>query len=178
MEQDRFTFQPIFPLAAHAMEQVKAALILIDAGLPYPAEVNARSAFQHAVTAQLVLLTAGGKHAALDEMDRTHSATVRDVAAAVELPPELLEELDHGPTSSGPARLFWQMCDRFSGDKGLYVLFRRMSDSVHPSLRTLMYHLRTDYERGVFGLDLSRPTDPSQSLACTRLERDVLDKCS
>jgi len=36
-------------------------MVLIDADLPYPAEANARSALEHAVTAQWVLLTEGSE---------------------------------------------------------------------------------------------------------------------
>ena len=72
-EADRDKFQAIYPLTAHTIELVEAAEILIDADLPYAAEGIARSAFQHAVTAQWVLLTRGGEHAVLAEMRRNHS---------------------------------------------------------------------------------------------------------
>lgn len=54
---EQYAFKVVYPLAAHAMEEIKAALILIDAGLPYPAEGNVRSAVQHAVTCQWILHT-------------------------------------------------------------------------------------------------------------------------
>lgn len=162
--EHRFVFQPIYPLAAHTMEQVRAALALIDAGLAYPAEVNARSALQHAVTAQWVLFTAAGERRALDEMRRNHSATVRDMAKGVDVADELLDYADASPRSQGPARRFYQMCERFSEDNMLYVLFRRLSDSVHPSLRTLRHHVEADDARGVFGMRANSPTEPETDL--------------
>jgi hypothetical protein len=36
-EEDRVPFQTIFPLAAHTMKEVRAALILMDAGRSYVA---------------------------------------------------------------------------------------------------------------------------------------------
>lgn len=37
---DQGRLHVIYPLAAHALEQVRAALILIDHGLPFPAEAT------------------------------------------------------------------------------------------------------------------------------------------
>ena len=138
--------------------------MLIDAALPYAAETNARAAFQHAVTAQWVLLTHHGEQDLLTEMRRNHSTTVKDFSLSATLPEDLLSAAQAATASKGPARDFWQMCARFSRDKSLYVLFRRMSDSVHPSLRTFTYHLDADDERGVFGLIERSPRDPEPDL--------------
>ena len=56
------------------------------------------------------------------------------------------------------------MCDRFSPNKTLYVLYRRMSDSVHPSARTLSLHLDADEERGIYGLIQKSNSDPELDL--------------
>lgn len=164
LDADRDKFQVVYPLSAHVMEQVSAALILIDAELCYPAESNARSAFQHAVTAQWVVLTEGGEDQVLAEMKRTHSTTVEDFSLSVDLPDELLSVIGDRPKSQGPARDFWWMCSRFSNDKALYVMFRRLSDSVHPSLRTFNEHLQADDARGVFALSARSSPEPEPDL--------------
>jgi len=161
---DRAAFQTIYPLAAHAVEQVDAALTLIEAGAPYLAEANARSALQHAITAQWVLLTAKGEEKVVAEIKRQQSATLGDLQRSIALPPDLLAEINAGPQSTGPARDFWKMCERFSPDKTLYVLYRRMSDSVHPSARTLNMHLDADEERGIFGLTQKSDPEPETDL--------------
>jgi hypothetical protein len=56
------------------------------------------------------------------------------------------------------------MCERFSPDKMLYVLYRRMSDSVHPSARTLNVHLDADEERGIYGLTSNSDPEPEPDL--------------
>lgn len=138
--------------------------------MPYAAENCARAALQHAVTAQWVLLTADSERDVLAEMKRNHSTTLQDVSSHLALPDNLLEDIEKGPTYKGPARWFWQMCERFSPDKTLYVLYRRMSDSVHPSLRTFVYHLEADDQRGVFALNPRSPGPYSQAsrvMACS-----------
>jgi|SRR6266550_2257055 len=139
-------------------------LILIRERASYAAEANARSALQHAITAQWVLLTAGGEREVVGEIKRQQSATLRDLQSAIELPPELRAAIDEGPQSTGPARSFWQMCERFSPDKMLYVLYRRMIDSVHPSARTLKMHLDVDEERGIYGLISNSDPEPEPDL--------------
>ncbi len=161
---DQTKFQAVYPLAAHAIEQVEAAQLLIGASRPYAAEANARAAFQHAVTAQWVLLTDGGETELVSEMKRTHSATVKDFSLSASVPDDLLSAANEKIASQGPARDFWRMCERFSRDKALYVLFRRLSDSVHPSLRTFTYHLEADDARGVFGLRANSPLIPEPDL--------------
>jgi hypothetical protein len=116
------------------------------------------------VTAQWVLLTESGEHAVLAEMKRNHRLTIEDLAHTIEEFSELLDDDAQGLKSEGPARRFRLMCDRFSPDRIVYSLFRRMSDSVHPSLRTFVHHLETDDQRGVYGLTLDSPADPDPDL--------------
>ncbi len=65
---------------------------------------------------------------------QNRNATIKDMMRSVDLP-SALSETGKSTSNRGPARDFWKMCDRFSGNRGLYVLYRRLSDSVHPSLR-------------------------------------------
>lgn len=89
---------------------------------------------------------------------------VKDFSLSTTLPDDLLAAADEPATSQGLARAFWAMCARFSRDKALYVLFRHLSDSIHPSLRTLTNHLDADDERGVFGIFERSPRSPEPDL--------------
>jgi hypothetical protein len=159
-EADQNKFKVVYPLSAHVMELVAATNLLVEEGFSYAAEPCARAALQHAVTAQWIVLTHDGEREVVAEMKRVHKATVQDFSASVELPEELLAHAASLVSHQGPARDFWRMCERFSTDKSLYVMFRRLSDAVHPSLKTMNAHLDADDERGVFGIIPRSPTTP------------------
>ncbi len=60
-DEDQIKFRVCFPLVAHSLNQIAAALLLLRAGQPFVATANVRVAFEHALTAQWVLLTHGGE---------------------------------------------------------------------------------------------------------------------
>jgi hypothetical protein len=134
-------FETSFPFAAHAINQVRAALLLIDHGYAFPAEVNARSALEHAVTVQWMILTHDGRKAVAAELIRDFSAVVEDAKHFAELPDDLIVRAPDGYKSDGPARSFEKMCRRFDHSRSLYVMYRRLSGSVHPSLSSVSQYL-------------------------------------
>lgn len=143
--EDDHHFRACYPFALHALNQVDAALTLIDAGITYPAVVNVRVAFEHAVTSQWVRLTADGPARLLAAVERHHVNAVRDMNTwSNEVPDELLEQV--GAQRVDPSLpAFWEICDRFDGStKQLYTVYRALSSAVHVSLDTVGRHLHFD----------------------------------
>jgi len=99
-------------------------------------------------------------------MQRHLRAEILDMNELVDLPEELLKTAGDQINVSGPARTFWQMCDRFSDNKALYVLYRRLSNSVHPSLRTYAEHLdfAGDQSKTVVGISQDSCEQPEDDL--------------
>lgn len=156
-------FETAFPFAAHAINQVRAALLLIDAGYAFPAESNARSAIEHAVTVQWMIFTHDGRKAVAAELIRDFAAVVNDAKNFTELPDDLTLRPPDGYTSDGPARSFEKMCRRFDDSRSLYVMYRRLSGSVHPSLSSITQYLDHGEEQ-VTGLNLEPDPTPDVDL--------------
>lgn len=144
---DTALFQLVYPLVCHTVEQVKAALKLIEVHLAYPAEANARIAYQHAITAQWMLLTKDSAKGIGVEMLAQLDKQVSEFGTIVDLPEELLDDTDEAERVGGSLRRhheaqnFKTMCDRFGTEHLLYLTFRRLSGPVHPSLATMHQHL-------------------------------------
>lgn len=151
LSEDEMRFRVAWPCVAYAMAQARAALALLDLKMLFPAEANIRVAFEHAMTAQWILLTTGSEGPIEREARRQLDAYSRDMSGFIELPPELLpgDPVD----SSGPARSFQHLCARFSpgGERQLYVLYRDLSAAVHVSTRTWLQYLRWG-KSGVVGI--------------------------
>ncbi|MDG9674859.1 hypothetical protein [Micromonospora sp. DH14] len=91
-------FNAAYPVVAHAMAQVTAALSLHDQGLVYAARVNARVALEHALAAQWVVHTAGGEDEIIGSMNRIHRNIVQDLQrGGTIIPPQLRGDLQHPP---------------------------------------------------------------------------------
>lgn len=150
-------FETVFPLAAHAINQVRAALLLADHGYAFPGQANARSAVEHAITVQWMILTHDGRSRVAAELLRHYKAVVNDAKGFADLGGigEGLPEIK----SEGPARNFERMCLRFDQSKSLYVMYRRLSESVHPSLGTIVEYLDHADEK-VTALSLEPKTEP------------------
>lgn len=144
---DTALFQLVYPLACHTMQQIKAALKLIEVNLAYPAEANARIAYQHAITAQWMLLTKDSAESIGVEMLTQLGKQVSEFGTIVDLPEGLLGDTDETERVGGSLRRhpeahnFKAMCDRFGTEHLLYLTFRRLSGPVHPSLATVHQHL-------------------------------------
>jgi hypothetical protein len=141
-DSDQVRFNVCFPLVAHSLSQVRAALMLVRANQPFVATANTRVAFEHALTAQWVLLTYGGAERLVRHMEAGHLTSTKEFSKAVGDPPELSDIISRSP-ADGPARSYSvpMICDRFSQDKLLYNLYRHLGQSVHPSLETLGAYL-------------------------------------
>ncbi len=139
---DSPVFKSIWPFAAHAIEQVKAALILIDSGYAYLAEVNGRSALEHAIVVQWIMWTDQSEYALVSEMLRINAITLEEMEKAHAIS---LSERDQTPKPPRTTISHVQnMANRFSPDGFLYLLYRRLSDAVHPSLHTIQSYLQFD----------------------------------
>lgn len=116
--------------------------MLVDANQPFVATANTRVAFEHALTAQWVLLTYGDPERLVRHMEASHLKSAKEFSKAVGDPPELSDIVSRSPVD-GPARSYScpMICDRFSHDKLLYNLYRHLGQSVHPSLETLRTYL-------------------------------------
>jgi hypothetical protein len=150
-------FETVFPLAAHAVNQVRAALLLADHGYAFPGQANARSAVEHAITVQWMLLTHDGHSRVAAELLRHYKAVLNGARNFTDL-----EGVGDGlpdVKSEGPARSFERMCLRFDESRSLYVMHRRLSESVHPSLGTITEYLDHGDEE-VSALSLEPKSEP------------------
>ncbi|MDC9004097.1 hypothetical protein [Mycobacterium marinum] len=163
-------FLMCFPLAAHAMNQIEAALTVRHT-FPWVAAASTRIAFEHALTAQWVLLTADGEirlKAGFDYGD--HIRADRFIKGIRQLGEEDQEfpEAAHGlsadqlerlvrtrPDEPGPPNVEG-ICKRFSSggaENLLYDIHRELSGAVHPSLSLLRAHLHFTSTGQVSGID-------------------------
>ncbi len=142
VEADRVRkFQATYPVVAHAMNQVAAALTLRDQGLGYVARANTRVAFEHALIAQSVVHTHDGEEPLIGSMDKLQRNILRDMrTGGAVLKPELQAELDAPFTS--PELSVQSIADRFDGgSKAIYGLYRVLTGAVHVSLATLTAYM-------------------------------------
>jgi hypothetical protein len=157
--EDAVTFDPAleiksricFPLAAHALNHVDASLSL-RLEHPWVTASCARVAFEHALAAQWVLLTEGGDQELVNWMNLWHHKRGRALAEALTplisdpamsvlaLTESQLQTLISDPPD--PSR--WSVsnaCDRFSGTKLFYDIYRNLSQAEHPSHALIATHL-------------------------------------
>jgi hypothetical protein len=163
-------FLVCFPLAAHAMNHIEAALTARPS-FPWVAKTSTRIAFEHGLTAQWVLLTADGEvrlKAGFDHSD--HIRTDRFISGVRRLGQgdEEFAEAAHGlsadqlgglvrtkPDEPGPPNVEG-MCQRFASggaENLLYDIHRELSGAVHPSLSLLRAHLNFTPTGNVTGID-------------------------
>lgn len=132
-------------LIAYTVAQVRASLVLIDAGHAFPAQANARVAYEYALAIQWIHLTDEGlekfaKHGhrrakiLLDSAERAGLSIPQDIAAALE------EGDDYGP-SEPQLKYFEQLCRRFDPTGWLYVVYRQLSSYIHPSSAVAVSYL-------------------------------------
>lgn len=129
-------------LIAHAVAQGRAAFVLLgDPRLASCAEVNARVAFEHALTAQYVHLR---RPSGLDEFEQLiRYREFRFQKAVKRLPnfalPDDVEEVRwvEKPTMNN---FFW-LCEQFDESGWLYLPYRVLCNSTHPSNSTLASYL-------------------------------------
>lgn len=129
-------FHACYPFAMYALNHVIVAQRLIADRQHFTAQASTRIAFEHAVTAQWIMLTEGAEDLLLATLDRQQRKVLRDLARTATLPPELQAVLDNIEKKQ-EIPSFEQICDRFDSDKRVYALYRILSGSVHPSSATL-----------------------------------------
>lgn len=143
-------FRVCFPLAAHALNHVEAAVAL-QSSSPWVAMSFVRIAFEHALTAQWVLWTENGEDLLAQQMalqDHRRSsefvdAVVRaaadapDLAESAALAEEFGEFLGEKPVSDWSV---FNLCERFSSTRLLYGIYRDLSQAVHPSYGLIRAH--------------------------------------
>ena len=144
-------FRICFPLAAHALNHVDAALGL-HVERPWVAASSTRVAFEHAIAAQWVLLTVDGERELVNWMKRQQYVRAKEIADA-------LGRLASDPGASGlalnesqrqslvgdpPDSSGWSVanaCSRFSDTKLFYDIYRNLSQAEHPSPGLIASHL-------------------------------------
>jgi hypothetical protein len=136
-------FRVCFPLAAHALNHVRAAAA-VRSSSPWVAVSSARIAFEHALAAQWVLLTENGEDQLAQEMSvqnhRRSSEFVGAVGRAAIDDPALAESASlarelQALVGEKPSSV-WSVpmvCDRFSPTRLFYNIYRDLSQAVHPS---------------------------------------------
>ncbi len=159
-------FRVCFPLAAHALNHVETAFEL-RTHLPWVARSSARIAFEHALTAQWVLLTDSGEKRLADYFsERDYVRRNRYVEAIVELGQndtsfaarhglsngELESIAGRRPEKSG-FPTFEQICARFDPTGLLYDVQRDLTQSVHPSNGLVIAHLLRNTDATPRGVD-------------------------
>jgi hypothetical protein len=159
-------FRVCFPLAAHALNHVEAAFEL-RARLPWVARSSARVAFEHALTAQWVLLTdSAEKWLAVWFSERDYVRRSRYVEAVVELgnndtslaalhglSSAELESIAGQRPEKSSFPTFEQMCARFDSTGLLYDVQRDLTQSVHPSNGLVIAHLLRNEDATPRGVD-------------------------
>ncbi|WP_422743608.1 hypothetical protein ACN27E_18370 [Mycobacterium sp. WMMD1722] len=143
-------FRLCFPLAAHALNHVEAAVALLSSS-PWVAMSSVRIAFEHALTAQWVLWTRDGEDLLAQQMalqDHRRSsefvdAVVRaaadtpDLAESASLAEEFGKFLGEKPVSDWSV---FNLCERFSSTRLLYGIYRDLTQAVHPSYGLVRAH--------------------------------------
>lgn len=145
---------------------MRSALLLIDNGFAFPAQANARSALEHAVTVQWMLLIHGGRAAVSAELLRHYKAVINDASEFTDIPDQLRIDLP-AITTDVSAKQFELICRRFGKNRSLYVIYRRLSEAVRPSLGSGAQYLDQS-DDAVTGLRLEpgRPADADLLPAC------------
>jgi hypothetical protein len=163
-------FRVCFPLSANAINHVESALA---ARLTYSsvAKANARIAFEQALIAQWVLLTAGGEDRLKAQMDygeykrrKRFIDGLRELGRADEsfaraahgLSDEQLKGLIGSKPMEPGLPKFDGMCARFAGggaEELLYDVYSDLSGGVHPSWSLVRAHLRFDAAGDVTGIN-------------------------
>lgn len=161
--EDQVKFQACFPIAMYALNQVNAALSLADRLPPYVAVSNVRVAFEHAVTSQWVLFTEGAEERLVGTLNRANRLVIADLSKHAEVP-ELLQT-GYGRDGEPSMPSFEARCATFEqGSKTLYTIYRTLSGAVHPSIATLLQHLRLGDDGNIAGIDMAAAKEPPPDL--------------
>lgn len=150
----------------YALNQVYAALLLAEKNRKYLAVANVRVAYEHAVTAQWVLFTDGAEKKLAGSVNKHSRRVIEAMASHTTIPDEL--QTGYGRDGDPTMPTFWERCRALDGGNGsLYFYYQVLTEAVHPSVATLVQHLKFDGDRisGVnFGAVDAPP--PDMWIAC------------
>jgi hypothetical protein len=167
-------FRVCFPLAAHALNHVEAALSLYQQR-PWVAASSTRVAFEHALAAQWVLLTDGGERELVNWMKRQQYLRAKDLADALsrlsfESDPsvaelsELAQQVLVGEPPDASEWSVFNACSRFSDTKLFYDIYRNLSQAEHPSPGLIATHLKVTPAGVWSGLSAAGALKPSDEV--------------
>ncbi len=147
---DEVKVQVLYGLCQQALNHARAALAVLDAGLPVEAGVNIRAALEHAVTAQWVFLTPDGVMR-LIEGAKTAYSFYDSAQMRVPLPPNLLDQIADWKALR-PLPIFSVRCDDLDGTHDpetpksgtLRFEYVRLSQATHVTSRTIAEYLSID----------------------------------
>lgn len=152
-------FQASFPLAMYALNQVHAALMLAERNRSYLAVANVRVAYEHAVTAQWVLFTEGAEERLVGSVNRHTRQVVDMLASHATIPDELHDGFGQAGDPTMPS-VETRCRDLDSDTDSLYYFYRVLSEAVHPSVATLLQHLKFDQDRNISGVNFGANHEP------------------
>ena len=152
-------FRMIYPLALHALNNVAVAADLVDR-LPWVATGLARIAFEHALTAQWVLLTYDGEQQVLLELQEQAHKRAAEFHKGLGSPEEYAAMVGQKPPASTWS--VWSACSRFTDSPQLfYDVYRNLSGATHPSYGTVLAYLDVDSEGKLTDLNPIGAAKPS-----------------
>lgn len=155
---DEPKFRMIYPLALHALNNVVVGLDLSQRR-PWIAAEHARIAFEHALTAQWVLLTHEGEQKLLVELENEGYKRRKGFHKGLGSPAEYAAIVGEEPPKSDWS--VWNACARFASSPELfYDMYRNLSGAIHPSYGTLMAYLNVTPDAKVTGLDPTGSASP------------------
>ena len=126
-------------LVAHVMYNVEAARFLLDSGRTAAAEPLARVAFEHSVVALWAHVHPDGTDALRSKARLDYKRLIREAAKAVELPDDVVDAYQRIPEPGRIAdevKRFEETC-KFFAVPSFYLIYRQLSESVHPGRSTL-----------------------------------------
>jgi hypothetical protein len=150
-QSDELKFRMIYPFALHALNNVVIGLDLSQR-LPWIAAEHARIAFEHALTAQWVLLTHEGEQKLLVEFQNEAHKRAKGLHRGLGSPSEYVAIVSADPPKSDWN--VWNACARFADSPELfYDVYRNLSGATHPSYGTVMAYLDVTPDAEVTGLN-------------------------
>jgi hypothetical protein len=160
-------FQASFPIAMYALNQVHAALKLSERNREYLAVANVRVAYEHAVTAQWVLFTEGAEDKLVGSINQHSRKVIKAISTHATIPDELWSGFGRDGDPTMPT--FWERCKALDGGSGsLYFYYRVLTEAVHPSVATVVQHLKFDADHNIVGVNFGavHAPPPDMWIAC------------
>lgn len=165
-------------LEMEAVQTAEGVLSLIDAGLGGIAEPLVRKVFEFGIVAQWIYVNREGIEAYFALGDRSHHLLLKELQAANMAMPDEIRKLmsstsERLPPEAETLRRFERVCASFGKEAGLYVMYRHLSSSCHPSPAGGWRWMTPD-PQSVIGLSFRRPPPPVLSLLLYPLAAGLL----